>query len=376
MVSLKDKNILNSLTLQIQTHNYKMMPGSEPLIVVYRLYYKAMYSVINTQALIHSPKGETLLIQTDMTRSHTVIPRTIQWHQVQLPNRWKIKRATNLAPIQNTEINNVAQFRDGSVELVFNRPPRLPSRRSFEISNVESPSSIGTDFRIARASVSSLPTIRTNLQSVNNSPNISQPVYNRQKITPSNSPNMSPTYSSMTNNPNISQNQENDSEIFFLEKDFKINKDWCRKQFTSEKNKQKRKNYFKTYDSQKDEILQNYYKFMRKHKILIDFFEWFEEYEEPQLNTLNITKKWQMNKGEIESNHPPLTEIQYSHKNIGIWATPLRMRLSDLGEPITSKDIKMIIEQNNFTNLNLHSISEQLDTIETKLQNPANNYTF
>ncbi|KAH1073369.1 hypothetical protein J1N35_025697 [Gossypium stocksii] len=56
------------------------------------------------------------------------------------------------------------------------------------------------DFRTARAYVSSIPTtFRTNLQGIDNSSNIAQPIYARQEESPQNSPNMSPTYSSMTN---------------------------------------------------------------------------------------------------------------------------------------------------------------------------------
>ncbi|MFQ6657592.1 hypothetical protein Gotur_027205 [Gossypium turneri] len=55
-----------------------MLFGTEVLTLVYRLYFKAMYSIVNTKALLQSPKGETLLIETDTTRSHTTIPRTIQ----------------------------------------------------------------------------------------------------------------------------------------------------------------------------------------------------------------------------------------------------------------------------------------------------------
>ncbi|MFQ6647577.1 hypothetical protein Gotur_020879 [Gossypium turneri] len=34
-----------------------------------------MYSVVNTKALLQSPKRETLLIETDTLRSHTTIPK-------------------------------------------------------------------------------------------------------------------------------------------------------------------------------------------------------------------------------------------------------------------------------------------------------------
>ncbi|MFQ6648379.1 hypothetical protein Gotur_021809 [Gossypium turneri] len=57
-------------------------------------------------------------------------------------------------------------------------------------------------------------------------------------------------------------------------------------------------------------------------------------------------------------------EVQYLHKNTGIKTNPLRMRAPDAGEQISSKDVKMIVEQNNYTNINLHTIGKQLDYIE------------
>lgn len=94
------------------------------------------------------------------------------------------------------------------------------------------------DFRTVRASVSSIPTtFRTNLQGIDNSSNIAQPIYARQEKSPQNSPNMSPTYSSMTNNARQWQNLE----IFVLENTFEINKEWGRKHFYSNKKKAKRK---------------------------------------------------------------------------------------------------------------------------------------
>ena len=44
--------------------------------------------------LKHSPKGETILLQTDLTKSNAVIPRTIQWKDVTLPEEWILEGAT------------------------------------------------------------------------------------------------------------------------------------------------------------------------------------------------------------------------------------------------------------------------------------------
>ncbi|MBA0643894.1 hypothetical protein Goklo_028144 [Gossypium klotzschianum] len=37
-----------------------------------------MYSIVNIKVLLQNPKGETLLIEIDSSRSHTTIPITIQ----------------------------------------------------------------------------------------------------------------------------------------------------------------------------------------------------------------------------------------------------------------------------------------------------------
>ncbi|MFQ6628464.1 hypothetical protein Gotur_008194 [Gossypium turneri] len=89
-----------------------MLPGTEVLTLVYRLYFKAMYSVVNTKALLQSPKEETLLIETDTTRSHTTIPRIIQWHEINLPDKWKLEGATDPVaptPIRNTSLSEISQ---------------------------------------------------------------------------------------------------------------------------------------------------------------------------------------------------------------------------------------------------------------------------
>ena len=77
-VSLNDPNLLKSLVLQIQTHNYVMEDGSIPIALVFKVHYKAMMSAFATKSRFHSKKGETLLLQTDMTKANVVIPKPIQ----------------------------------------------------------------------------------------------------------------------------------------------------------------------------------------------------------------------------------------------------------------------------------------------------------
>jgi hypothetical protein len=62
VVSLKDKTMLKTLELDIETLGYNMYEGAQPLVIVYRIYYKLMKITLEPQALMESPKGKTLLL--------------------------------------------------------------------------------------------------------------------------------------------------------------------------------------------------------------------------------------------------------------------------------------------------------------------------
>jgi len=124
-ISLKDKNILKSMILQIKTHNYHMIEGSVPVALIFKISYKAMISAFITQHRFQSKREETLLLQTDLSKANTVIPKPIQWKDVNLPDEWILERAaTPVIPKQlepNTELQNVTQYSDGKVKLSFRR---------------------------------------------------------------------------------------------------------------------------------------------------------------------------------------------------------------------------------------------------------------
>ena len=93
-VSLSDKNILKTLVLQVKTHNYQMMEGSIPVALVFKIHYKAMLSAFTaTKSFNNTKKGETMFLQTDLSRSNTVIPRLIQWKDISLPDEWILEGA-------------------------------------------------------------------------------------------------------------------------------------------------------------------------------------------------------------------------------------------------------------------------------------------
>jgi len=65
----------------------------------------------------------------------------------------------------------------------------------------------------------------------------------------------------------------------------------------------------------------------------------------------------------IESDHPPLRNIQLTHKDQIVDAAPYKLPGED-----TLTNTKHIIQQNNFTNTNLHTIGKQLTRYEKQIQ--------
>ena len=58
-VGLRDKTIMDTLVLQIKTHNYKMKKGALPMVVIYRIYLKLMNTAFDSKAYKIDKRGQT-----------------------------------------------------------------------------------------------------------------------------------------------------------------------------------------------------------------------------------------------------------------------------------------------------------------------------
>ncbi|KAH9802434.1 hypothetical protein KPL71_001381 [Citrus sinensis] len=187
-ISLKDKNILKSMILQIKTHNYNMIKGSVPVALIFKISYKAMISAFSTQHRFQLKRDETLLLQTDLSRANTVIPKPIQWKDINLPEEWILEGAAPPAiPKQlepNTELQNVTQYSDGRVKLSFRRSnstrfsdkESCSSIPSLERKFTKIPSVINLPFQSQpRFSTSDVPS--SSIRSVDYTTNIPHPIY-------------------------------------------------------------------------------------------------------------------------------------------------------------------------------------------------------
>jgi hypothetical protein len=241
-ISLKDKNILQSMLLQIKTHNYDMLKGSIPVALIFKIHYKAMFSAFASKHKFQSKKGETLLLQTDLSRSNIVVPKAIQWKDISLPEDWILEGAAPPElppPLQpNVQIKNITQYTDGKVKLSFHR--HSTSSRFSETSSSSSTIDLGRIFKIPsvinipyhanlpRKSTSDIPS--TSFQNADYTTNIPKPVYTDLEQP---SPPTSPNFSAVT------ENIQNELNVLTSEKHFVINKPLLKSDFYGDHNMEK-----------------------------------------------------------------------------------------------------------------------------------------
>ncbi|GAV77716.1 LOW QUALITY PROTEIN: MP domain-containing protein, partial [Cephalotus follicularis] len=117
-ISLTDKNILETLKINIKLHGYNMLPGSEIIAVIHHVHYKATDSIC-PKSLVNLTKGETRLMKCATNDSNILIPQNIKWSDINIPEDWSIKSDT-IAPsqenIENTSLHSITQIEEGLVE--------------------------------------------------------------------------------------------------------------------------------------------------------------------------------------------------------------------------------------------------------------------
>ena len=169
-ISLKDRNIRDALYLQIQTKGLQMKPGSIPLALIYRIQYKVMNSI--SSKVYKSPEvGSTTLFLTDFSKANVVVPTSINWDEVSLPESWTVTKSVTAAPRPTPEIREINQDPAGEVTITFNRSTSFRTTRSLGSNSVRS-----TNFRSARRSFSSVPS-SVRLAGIDTASQIPRPIY-------------------------------------------------------------------------------------------------------------------------------------------------------------------------------------------------------
>ncbi|KAG4953875.1 hypothetical protein JHK87_039469 [Glycine soja] len=199
-VSLMDRNILDSLFLNIHFHGLDMKEGSISAALIYRIQYKVM-NTCASRVLLQPQKGETTLFITDMTKANVSLKRIIKWDEVTLPEKWIMEKATPSNPRPAPIIEKIKQDNSGKVEITFNRRNSFSSR--IEASRSEyGPASRSFSVRTRSIPVgltrseshNQFPTV--NLQGLDTTSSIPRTTYNQEQEDDQKSI-QSPTYSSM-----------------------------------------------------------------------------------------------------------------------------------------------------------------------------------
>jgi len=332
------------MLLQIKTHNYDMLERSIYVALIFKIHYKAMFSAFASKHKFQSQKEETLLLQIDLSRSNTVVPKAIQWKDISLPEDWILEGAAPpelpQPPQPNVQIKNITQYTDGKVKLSFHR--HSTSSRFSEGSSSSSTIDLGRISNILfvinipyhanspRKSTSDIPS--TSFQNADYTTNIPKPVYTDLEQP---SPPTSPTFSAVT------ENIQNELNVLTSKNHFVINKTLFRRDFYGDHNIEKRTWFFQHFLQQRNDIQKQFYTYIETHEVKLIFFDWFEFHYVPvqhitypfasikhacPITTRSKTPTWTLTSGPtIESDHPPLRNIQLTHKDQTIDATPYKL---------------------------------------------------
>lgn len=158
-LSLSDSNIFEALTLNVKTHGYNYIPGTEVMCICYRIYYKPLFTLNPMCKKIEKDNNETILIETNFGKSNITTRRSIKWEEIIFPENWLIEQSVPKNPILNSDFEHITQIHDGIISIGFqNSQKRKSTSYSRSISSHSFISPLDYEVKLpseARASTSS-----------------------------------------------------------------------------------------------------------------------------------------------------------------------------------------------------------------------------
>ncbi|CAL9014719.1 unnamed protein product, partial [Prunus brigantina] len=379
---LNDPHILKTLTLNIKTSGYNVLPGTQPLALVYRIYYKVTGTNMNFQALNKSPKDQTLLIQSCTPDANIRIPHTVKWSEITLPTDWTLVTESQPMPIQRS-LNNldyIRQYMDGSVKINFQHQPKS----TVQLQQLPTPSPSKRHEPARHSSASSSTTVRDlelekdlidlKIASLKKKDQVSHPCYNQsgdpylpkpepKPVSPPTSPTQSDFIASELAAAHV-YDIDNRLNVLKRSEPFKINWKALEKHLLDPVNTSRRDIYHKIIPdrNKRNEIHQAWKDYMRSAKVEINYLDFVESrYISNELKTFTKEKWVKLDKSEVVLSHPPVETILITAGTKTITAAPFK-----IPDP-THELNKCLVEQNNYTNQSLVVVGKQLDKIETKI---------
>ncbi|KAH0665125.1 hypothetical protein KY285_026331 [Solanum tuberosum] len=157
-----------------------------------------------------------------------------------------------------------------------------------------------------------------------------------------------------------------------INKTFEPNPSILQEQWTHPDNQVKRKWYVSSYTlKQRESFKDLWMKDMRRIGCEIEFFRWFEmtgRIENCTESLQVIINKWYTTSNKVvESITPPLEGINIPIAGTIIKASPFKEKSDKTDGQLTSADIERVVEQNNYSNQILHTISRQIEDTKPSL---------
>ncbi|GAV73965.1 MP domain-containing protein, partial [Cephalotus follicularis] len=122
-VSLTNKNILETLKINIKLHCYNMLHGSEIIAIIHHVHYKATNS-ISPKSFVNLTKSETIITKCVTNYSNILIPQKIKWSDINIADDWSLQYDT-IAPnhenIENTSLHSITQTEEGLIKIRFDQ---------------------------------------------------------------------------------------------------------------------------------------------------------------------------------------------------------------------------------------------------------------
>ena len=91
IVSITDINLVNVLTLNLQTKGYQMKLWYEYINITYRLYVKLMHTM-SPGAKLNNNKKFTEFMYVNQNKAHLKLPQLVEWDKITLPDSWILEK--------------------------------------------------------------------------------------------------------------------------------------------------------------------------------------------------------------------------------------------------------------------------------------------
>ncbi|KAK2993292.1 hypothetical protein RJ640_022131 [Escallonia rubra] len=116
---------MDVLTLDIKTQRYNMRPQTQNLVLIYRIYYKAMTTICPAFKQIADPGKFVILFRSNPYKANVMLPRRFKFNELTPPEDWVIenKAAHHQVNPQKTKIDHTIETHEGDVKIrTFNHP--------------------------------------------------------------------------------------------------------------------------------------------------------------------------------------------------------------------------------------------------------------